>query len=767
MFSESSLETGSFVEDALRGMLDRHRDVISAIRYYTYDPVASALHSACSVDERESFSVSPRATTRYRSNARDVTNEPFLVIDQRIPILFSINSNQHQSMVTDGQAGAFIRVELKEDPCPWLDTGSPETEPRQWCDIPIFMPNGQSIGKLSCDLKPRKTAREPYEERVGYAISDLCQMMVRDGASLECAFSRLLYLPFMDIQSRIQEQNTYMDVCEFCATQLHQYMQADAASMYEYERDESGAQRLLRVASTDPYATACAVEHSETVTARAGAILTDEQSVLFMSASKQHRIQIAFPRVDGISGFGETEFGLLTLSDSFQLNNGRFGATLVAPLIVAGETRFVLVLRKYSSTVKHCFLERDLSLFKHICERILPEKLSSLRGESFAKVIVQQAFDEGGPLASIVDDGDLKELSQDVCDNIRRVIPEGNTAKAYLINILDSSRREFRHVLREGHLVKTSPDHNHNLKDSFTEVVLGVTGRSVMLCDVKHASNQGQCLRTYDGAKCAIGAQIAYAGRVYGAIVIMSNCDDLSTWRHGREIQYIAERTGNMLAMRELLDASLGGLINDVRVGEKSVRRVMKDADDYIRVCVQRQLRVTSDMLRGTSQLIRLDPWVQEKDCRSTNVDDLILDLAGLVLPLAKLTLIEPLGTLVSVYRPLLLAIIYKVVAGLVVAGRPRIEVKCAKTDETLRLTFSIPEKMATGLPEHSLNCSLVDELGDDGTFGGKPYVSLRFAASLLSRMRFRDGRHGTIQVVDNLLEVSVPLGSLQGTKMS
>jgi len=80
------------------------------------------------------------------------------------------------------------------------------------------------------------------------------------------------------------------------------------------------------------------------------------------------------------------------------------------------------------------------------------------------------------------------------------------------------------------------------------------------LNDLENRECHDSLHRIVPDAACALGARVAFSEKHYGAIVVLSDHQDLSPEYHGLILKVFAGQTAEILARREVLATTLGGL---------------------------------------------------------------------------------------------------------------------------------------------------------------------------------------------------------------
>jgi len=536
-----------------------------------------------------------------------------------------------------------------------------------WVDIPLLAGN-VLVGKLSCDLQGDVTPVEGTAGRIDSKLSGrilgFFQLVTMVACHLDLLYRREVEndhnIPTADMRRLIEECTTLDQLFDFCTTRMAAMLDCLYGSILLRSKDVLGGDVLvLRKTSFGPSKHLELVEGGGTYRLAKDGICDAEQGITPWVAHTRRSVCLHDLGDRTLTERKLLEYDRhLVWSNKIRDSEDHGDLLIVAVPDSMGDTVAVLryTQRRHRSDLGH-FMNQDQLWLERVARRFLGPQLELLVRRE-AEVIRKNAAVEISAVS-------IRErvLDSDVTDDLKqtmlKTIPTTPGQKTYLLNVIQPDGETFRHYAIQSSL-DGRPEDDYRLEGSLTGLAWERNNEPVIfLNDLASATRSGHYRPVFGDAVCALAARIAFGDICYGALVVLSNRHDLSKDIHGPALKLLADRTAELLRVREAKDAlskaenQLGVLRRQSTAMERRLRDIQRESGSFVDQTL---------FIFARSQRQFMDAWHSnggseisglEAPYRTVLVDDVLSDAADHIGSMLETRLdltrqIEPAGVSVT-----------------------------------------------------------------------------------------------------------------------
>ena len=623
---------------------------IKHLRYYRYSHSKQSLYSVDSVGHSAKVADFLKYTdfeTRYDESPPELS-ETFWVRELECAVLFiRIENATHPlqlSTPTDGLPTVLIPPNQKREIIDDEKSGT-------WVDIPLWVGN-TFAGKLSCDFTKKASETPPTElRRQVLRFQRLAQTVV---PHLEFWRSQNVTAPLNWARDKLRQVNTIRDLYDFCVSEeglrSPVFFDCDYVDILTFENDTENSRKLiLRDTSFRSMLSNCDQlyyrfpHHNNTIT---GWVAKEGRTV----------------RLDDMLDVENRKRQLSYYDKSIEWTqhiplSRRHGSMMIARIPDPSDsTNAIGVLRLADKKAnlqgmrnRSKFTARDQRLIELISEHCIGPKLQSLRHREFFEELPLrlQAIDK----LSYAEDGvGPQEFYQKLVHVFLNLFPialrSNNRKKKLLISrILPGktvSRFQLLAIADSAQPMLIEDDEQTRIYDAKGTLtgycIQKNSSKAILLTDLEAAEKDEKYRPITKGAQSVIICRIAYQEKVFGTVAVVSSHFDLNMEQHGRVIEVLAARTGEILARRcnANVNASFSGVRHDLGSVIESLedclfklkntpsdKRVIEQLDDLT--------ETLHDLLDAHCRSGPLEPALFARQLRDTSIKPILCQIVNVL----------------------------------------------------------------------------------------------------------------------------------------
>lgn len=519
---------------------------ISAIRLYEYTCTRTEGERLVSVDGvghdlQTTRDLQVGHIVKFRDQCPLEWRDSFWAIEWSCPVFFVIDPNAEAVLVRDKGPGGLPLIRMREDQC---DNVLARHSVNAWIDFPLVIGN-KIVGKLSCDLVSLDLLDDSFYNK----IMNFWKLVRVTGSHLYGQSRSSMDEKGLDhlrqqageIIDRAQSLDAFYDACTL---ELSKLLGCKFASIFVKTTDSRGVNNLVLKRTT--YWPSKGLEGSSE-----GTYSWDEAGLTPWIARKGISICL--------QDLGDTELYIKKLKaydprlewKNKVIDAKKHGGFLgVAIRSSVGET--LGVLRFTTPHVGH-FTQSTQDFIEKIVRRYIAHKLQQLHEVEASRRVLRD--NQVINTLAVQSSANFGLLKSHLSSTMSRMFPEGQeTRKLYLFNYLNTEQNKFRHVTSAGKLSKIDQSRRlFPLDRTFTRYVIDRGDQVSYFADLRNAASQGQFRLITSDAVSAIGCRVASYGRIYGALIVLSDHFDLDPREHGPVLQLLASKTAETLTRLDLV----------------------------------------------------------------------------------------------------------------------------------------------------------------------------------------------------------------------
>lgn len=526
---------------------------ISNIRYYRFTEDAGdgayVLIDSAGYDTRTENRLRVGELVRFRSFCQQAFTDTFWAHHLNVPVVVSVNHVASSILEPRFYVGCLPLLEVPSDACEETLHGIKSTT---WIDFPLTV-GGNPVGKLTCDFHGRVAS-----------LSEQCDSIVEFWAKslgaapfLELIARRKSHFPLTDIVRDIQACGSVGDLLDYCVTTLPRHFDGQNASILTLLTDSLGASKLvLRKTSYDkakPQENVAAYNIDDV--ALTAWVARNKRSIrvhnLFEGHEREHQLdqyRVFDSRLAWKNHIPDSE-----TQDSF----------LAVPIFVdADRVGGVIRLTEKCGENKY-FTLQDQTLLEQIAAEAIGRRLASLQATQVLEAITYSGIQRASAMLVSERDPKAADIAAALSDTLLTAFPDRvSMRKLFLLNVLTNDCRHFQHFNAGGTLHNALTTlRTYELKGSLTDHVVRTFLRdaadeveeigTTYVVDFQNAILNRAMLPVCENAAVALACPVAFRQKIYGVLVVKSECFDITPEQHGHTLQLIAAHVGMMFAKRD------------------------------------------------------------------------------------------------------------------------------------------------------------------------------------------------------------------------
>lgn len=535
------------------------------LRYYPYDADASGggmlfSYASAGHDPETAHLLEVGQVTKFFESSQLHESDSFWALALQVPTVFILDNMCEIPVRCYVQPGFLPLVRVTHNRCMHVLARHASDA---WVDYPLVI-GGRLRGKFSCDVEGPLPFVPGTEHLLDTEMTEklltFYQLIRLVAPMLECLFQQEVSPPAIssteqlcrpeDAGREILECESSDELYEFCAKRLPELLNCRHGVVFTRSTDSLGSDSLvLRRASSQKY------EELQNLW-NCSLKMESREAIAWVARSGGnvclHDLGTPELRKEKLQQYSRELESIGLISDIDEK-----GDVLIVP-VPGVDNRPVAVLlcwQPLDGEKGTHFMERHQVWLLSIAKRFIGPRLESLWQEESVNTIVNAVADQSQGIKSISVLADLDDRSVPMALTvaIRRIFGDGGREHlSSVFDQLEDGGKQVRRFVADAHVGILNGEQVYPIDGTLAGYLMGFPESCVSINDFERAEAGNAYREIVPGAVCCLASRIEFGDQCFGMIGLLSDRYDLCRRIHGRVLEILAERAGEVFARHRL-----------------------------------------------------------------------------------------------------------------------------------------------------------------------------------------------------------------------